>query len=184
MAIKKAKVLKQIFFNIIIFSAAVGLYVLIINLLQKYDGIFYPLQVAEARFVHLFQQFFVDSYVSGASIIYPSAKLTVDVSWDCLGIRQVLFFVVLLFSFYQVEMRKKILGLVFVPFIVAWNMKRIALVYPVFVMLGYGGTEELHKFMYTYGNGIIIFLLFILWFYAFVKESKHNRKAKHKKRKK
>lgn len=167
--------LKSITLNIITLSAAVGVYYLIVRLMQAYSGVFYPLQVLEAKIVYIIQSPFTDVAQRGAMLLYQD--FAVEVVWDCLGIRQSLFFLLLVFSFYQVNLREKLRALWFVPVIIIANIARIAVLYPMFVLFGAEKTAAVHEFMYAYGNGIFILLLFVLWFYVFgLGECKKKRK--------
>lgn len=168
--------LKHAFINAIILSAVISVYYLIVRLMQAYSGIFYPLQVLEAKLVCLIQSPFTGVVQRGAVLFYRD--FAVEVVWDCLGIRQSLFFLALVSSFYQVELKDRLRALWLVPLIIAANIARIAILYPLFLYAGPEKTAAAHEFFYSYGNGIFILLLFVAWFYVFVMEKgKQQRKG-------
>ena len=161
--------------NLLIFSALAAAYFFLVKFLQANSQMFYPLQAIEAKIVYLIQKPFTDVVLSGSKLLYQG--FIVNVSWDCLGLRQSVFFLILVFSFYQIELDRKLKSLYFVPIIILANILRIAVLYPLFVVLGAERTVLIHEFLYAYGNGILILLLFALWFYVFgLQKSKHKRK--------
>lgn len=171
--------LKSVLLNIIIFSAALVAYLFAVKAMQAYSNIFYPLQLLEAKLIYLLQRPFAFVELSGTRLLYY--PFAVNVSWDCLGIRQSLFFLILVFSFYQVSLREKLKSLYFIPLIIIANILRIASVYPFFVLFGLEAAESAHNFLYAYGNGIFILALFALWFWLFgLEECKKKGKGKRK----
>ncbi|MCX8146989.1 MAG: hypothetical protein N3D84_00810 [Candidatus Woesearchaeota archaeon] len=158
--------LKNIVFNIAIFSIAVFLYVIFVKLMVRYEHFFLIFQIATAKIVYYMQAPFFDVALNGTSLLYKG--FSVNVTFDCIGLRQSLFFLILVFSFLQADIIKRVLAFAFVPLIIAANILRISLLYPLSLMFGIEKTIVFHEFMYSYGNGIFIFILLIIWFYIFV----------------
>jgi exosortase/archaeosortase family protein len=155
--------IKNALINALLFSLGVLIYYLIIRLMDSNQGIFYPLQMIEANIIYYIQKPFAQVALDGSRLIYDGFSATI--SWDCIGLRQSLFFLVLVFSFFQIQLKHRLWALAFVPLIIILNLIRIAVLLPIFNIFGLDAVNAFHEFSYTYGNGILVFVLFGLWYY-------------------
>ena len=179
---KEKKIWTQLIVNAALFSIALGIYSLIIRLLYSslFTGFFLLLQEGETASIAGVQSLLgVEVVRNGATLAYD--EFSVVVSADCIGLRPALFALVLLFSFYQVGLKERAWGLWIIPIMLALNMLRVSLLYPLFLSAGYEKTIAFHNFMFTYGNGMSVLILFVIWYYLAVELRCPSRKSRAKK---
>ena len=116
-------------------------------------------------------------------IIYDS--LVSSISMFCLGFDQVFFILILLFVFHGTKNKKtnkEILLICLGVFIL--NLMRILLFYPLSNLVGVTHIQSIHDFLYYYGQGIFLIIIFVSYTYykmrLLVKKSKTSNNSKSK----
>ncbi|HEX32852.1 MAG TPA: exosortase/archaeosortase family protein [Candidatus Aenigmarchaeota archaeon] len=86
---------------------------------------------------------------------------TIGIGRPCTGIRSVLAFLALVFAMVNIDMKRKIVALLFVPIIFMVNVFRLVTT----VILGYKfGLEFVHSFLWQWGMLLVILLFWLAWF--------------------
>ncbi len=145
----------------------------ILNFLEVYPILTYPLQAITTGIVYIFQRLFgAEIAVYGFNLVYENG-LSVLISSICVGIEQLIFFWLMLSFFVGIDFRKKVRGfLSFAPIILLFNLFRLLMLYPLSVFYGVTFAWAVHDFLFIYGQGIFLLGLIVLWYFSVRKINK------------
>jgi|GEM_PF-1830408 len=172
--------------GIIIYVAAITIYIGAIDPPIMSSGITQPLQQAEASLVAGLQSMLGgDAHLSdtGDVINYPSSGTSLFIGPMCVGVREALIFSILLLLFLGVPLKVKLIGLgVFIPAILIENIARLAILAPVAGSYGRAAMSSVHGAVWLYGQALFLLALFLTWFQFFAKPAirKVKRSAEEK----
>ncbi len=106
----------------------------------------------------------VDASVSGDFIVVPviNGNFAASVSWDSTGWKSMLAFFALLFAT-DAAIRKKLIGLLFIPVIYFVNILRIVFMFFFVSRYDVAYYNLLHATLWSWGLIITIFVLWVAW---------------------
>lgn len=117
--------------------------------------------------------------------------LSIELIPECLGVVEMLLFVIMVMVFRGVKNEARIKGIViFLPIIFIGNIMRLVTLYPLAVMMGVDDMWILHSFVWQYGQLAFLLILFGTWYLTIAspgllesfsfKERKGRKKTKSK----
>lgn len=158
------------FMNASVFVVIACTYLLLINSFSDYSHI-KPMQQFMAWTVYSLQHLFgINVILQGTSLVYPNV-FKLNVTLLCTGINELLMFSMITLGFIGVSLKTKLKGYtVFFPIIIAENVIRISLIFPLASWLGTDKALTFHDFSFKYGQMFFVILLVFLWFKYFARE--------------
>jgi len=155
--------------SFLLFLLILVFYLVIIEYLIQHTSFALPLQLAETSFVSSTQGLFgIPVFSEQYSLFYPDKNLQLIVGPLCTGIREMFLFAIVILPFGALTLRKKLRSLAFfLPMILAENIARIWLLYPLANAYGVQTMNLAHDFVWTYGQIAFLVALLFLWFRFF-----------------